>query len=92
LPSLREKLVGRLNGKRIRDWFATEEAAKAEATERNIKLRRLGSAAAEVDNALIIIASEGAGKFVADYKFWAHLRKERQVTMRAAVVFDIQNR
>jgi integrase len=55
-------IVGRPNGKRIRAWFSSEEAARAEATERNIKLRRLGEAAAEVDNALIVMASEGAGK------------------------------
>jgi integrase len=55
-------IVGRPNGKRIRAWFQTEEAADMEANERNIKLRRLGSAAAEVDNALIVMASEGAGK------------------------------
>jgi integrase len=55
-------IVGRPNGKRIRAWFSTEEQAEAEANERNIKLRRLGSAAAEVDNALIVMASEGAGK------------------------------
>jgi len=53
-------IVGRPEGKRIRAWFATKEEAKAEATERNIK-RRLGSAAATVDNALIVMASEGAG-------------------------------
>jgi integrase len=55
-------IVGRPNGNRIRAWYPTEEAAKAETTERNLKLRRLGSAAAQVDNALIVMASEGAGK------------------------------
>lgn len=55
-------IVGRPNGKRIRAWYSTEEQAEAEATERNIKLRRLGSAAAEIDNRLIVMASEGAGK------------------------------
>src|SRR5260370_39330910 len=69
-------IVGRPEGKRIRAWFATKEEAKAEATERNIKLRRLGSAAVTVDNALIVMASEGAGKL-------APFRK----TIRAAVDF-----
>jgi hypothetical protein len=55
-------IAGRPNGVRIRAWFSTKEAAKAEATERNLKLRKLGEAAAEVDNRLIVMASEGAGK------------------------------
>jgi integrase len=55
-------IVGRPNGKRIRAWFETEEAADMEAGERNIKLRHLGEAAAAVDNRLIVMASEGAGK------------------------------
>ena len=55
-------IIGRPAGKRIRAWFDTKEAAVAEATERNIQLRRLGSAAAIVDNALIVMASEGALK------------------------------
>ncbi len=53
-------IFGRPNGKRVRKWFASKEKATAEATERNIKLRKLGSAAAAVDNSLIVMASEGA--------------------------------
>jgi hypothetical protein len=53
-------ILGRPNGKRIRAWFPSKEKAAAEATERNIKLRKLGSAAAAVDNSLIVMASEGA--------------------------------
>ena len=53
-------ILGRPNGKRVRKWFASKEKATAETTERNIKLRRLGSAAAAVDNSLIVMASEGA--------------------------------
>jgi integrase len=54
-------ILGRPNGKkRVRAWFASKEKATAEATERNIKLRKLGSTAAAVDNSLIVMASEGA--------------------------------
>jgi integrase len=53
-------IIGRPNGKRVRAWFSSKEKATAEATERNINLRRLGSAAAAVDNGLIVMASEGA--------------------------------
>jgi hypothetical protein len=53
-------ILGRPNGKRVRAWFPSKEKAQAAATERNIQLRRLGSAAASVDNGLIIMASEGA--------------------------------
>jgi hypothetical protein len=35
-------IVGRPNGKRIRAWFKSKEAAQAEATERNIAMRKLG--------------------------------------------------
>jgi integrase len=40
---------GRPRGKRERAWFSSEEKAKAEATERNIKLRKHGT---EVDSVL----------------------------------------
>jgi integrase len=53
-------IVGRPNGIKKRAWFPTKEKATAEANERNIKLRRLGSAAASVDSRLIVMASEGA--------------------------------
>jgi integrase len=53
-------IIGRPNGKRVRAWFPTKEKAQAEATERNIKLRRLGSDSAQVDNSLIVMAQEGA--------------------------------
>src|SRR6202011_4910211 len=53
-------IVGRPNGVRKRAWFPTKEKAQAEATERNIALRRLGSSASAVDNALIVMASECA--------------------------------
>jgi hypothetical protein len=36
-------IVGRPNGKRIRAWFGTKEAAQAEATERNVAMRKLWS-------------------------------------------------
>ena len=75
-------IIGRPNGKRVRAWFSSQEKAKAEATERNIKLRRLGSAAAAVDHSLIVMASEGAeilrpfGKTVRDAVsfYHAHLK------------------
>ena len=35
-------IVGRPNSKRIRAWFKTKEAAQAEATERNLAMRKLG--------------------------------------------------
>jgi integrase len=75
-------IIGRPNGKRVRAWFSSKEKAQAEATERNIKLRRLGSAAAAVDHNLIVMASEGAeilrpfGKTVRDAVsfYHAHLK------------------
>lgn len=45
-----------------RAWFPTKTQAQAEATERNIKLRRLGQDSAKVDNSLIVMAAEGAAE------------------------------
>jgi hypothetical protein len=53
-------ILGRPKDKRVRAWFPSKEKAIAEATELNLKLRRLGSAAASVDHGLIVMASEGA--------------------------------
>jgi integrase len=55
-------IIGRPDGKRIRAWFTSKEKAQAEATERNTKLRKLGSEAVTVDNALIEQAKEAARK------------------------------
>jgi integrase len=59
-------IVGRPNGKRVRAWFSSQEKARAEATERNIKLRKHGS---EVD---LVLAQYGktvhdAVAFYAEY-------------------------
>jgi hypothetical protein len=54
-------IVGFPNGKRTRAWFTTKEKAKAEAEERNNTLQRLGEDVAEVDHALIVMATEGTG-------------------------------
>ena len=53
-------IIGRPNGKRVRAWFATKEKAQAEATERNAKMRKLGEDSVQVDNSLILMATEGA--------------------------------
>ena len=53
-------IIGRPNGVKKRAWFPTKTKAQAEATERNIKLRRLGQDSAKVDNSLIVMAAEGA--------------------------------
>jgi integrase len=53
-------IIGRPNGKRVRAWFPSKEKAQAEATERNIKIRKLGEHSAQVDNSLIVMATEGA--------------------------------
>ena len=53
-------IIGRPNGVKKRAWFPTKTEAQAEATERNIKLRRLGQDSAKVDNSLIVMAAEGA--------------------------------
>jgi hypothetical protein len=55
-------IIGRPNGKRVRAWFPTKEKAQAEATERNVKMRKLGSDSAQLDNSLIVMAIEGAAK------------------------------
>jgi integrase len=65
---------GRPNGKRVRAWFTSKEKAQAEATERNIKLRRHGS---EIDS---ILAKYGktvhdAVAFYADYLKARHASK-----------------
>jgi integrase len=53
-------IIGRPAGKRIRAWFATREQAEAEATERNIKMRRLGETAVTLDHDLLSAATEAA--------------------------------
>jgi integrase len=53
-------IVGRPNGKRIRAWFGTKEAAQAEATERNIAMRKLGQDAVSLDAVLAETARDGA--------------------------------
>ena len=45
-------IVGRPNRKRIRAWFKTKEAAQAEATERNLAMRKLGENAVALDAVL----------------------------------------
>jgi hypothetical protein len=76
-------IIGRPNGVKKRAWFPTRAKAQAEATERNIKLRRLGQDSAKVDNSLIVMAVEGAtelspfGKTIRDAVqfFKAHLKQ-----------------
>ena len=53
-------IIGRPNGKRQRAWFPTKEKAQAEATERNLKMRKLGEESVAVDNSLIVMAQKGA--------------------------------
>ena len=53
-------IVGRPNGKRIRAWFSSKEAAQAEATERNIAMRKLGQDAVSLDAVLAETARDGA--------------------------------
>jgi integrase len=53
-------IIGRPNGKRQRAWFPTKEKAQAEATERNLKMRKLGEESVTVDNSLIVMAQQGA--------------------------------
>jgi integrase len=53
-------IIGRPNGKRVRAWFPSKEKAQAEATERNVKMRKLGEDSVQVDNSLIVMATEGA--------------------------------
>jgi hypothetical protein len=53
-------IVGRPNGQRIRAWFDSKEAAQAEATERNIAMRKLGQNAVSLDAVLAETARDGA--------------------------------
>jgi integrase len=53
-------IIGRPAGKRIRAWFATKEQAEAEATERNLKMRKLGETAVTLDHDLLSAATEAA--------------------------------
>src|SRR5258707_2640569 len=57
-------IVGRPNGKRIRAWFKTKEEAKAEATERNIAMRKLGQNVVTLDATLAETAREGATRLL----------------------------
>jgi integrase len=51
-------ILGRPNGKPIRQWFSSKELAGAEATKRNAQLRRVGSVAGAADPAFIDMASK----------------------------------
>jgi integrase len=53
-------IIGRPNGRRIRAWFPSKEAAQAEATERNIAMRKLGKNAVALDAVLAETARDGA--------------------------------
>jgi integrase len=53
-------IIGRPTGKRIRAWFETKEQAEAEATERNLKMRKLGETAVTLDHDLLSAATEAA--------------------------------
>jgi hypothetical protein len=53
-------IVGRPNRTRIRAWFKTKEAAQAEATERNLAMRKLGENAVALDAVLAETARDGA--------------------------------
>jgi integrase len=53
-------IIGRPNGVKKVAWFPTKEKAQAEATERNVKMRKLGQDSAQVDNSLIIMAQAAA--------------------------------
>jgi integrase len=53
-------IIGRPAGKRIRAWFATKEQAEAEATERNVKMRKLGETVVTLDHDLLSAATEAA--------------------------------
>jgi integrase len=76
-------IVGYPKGKRTRAWFATKELATAEATERNLKMRKLGEVAVTLDHSLLSSATEGAtllkpyGKTVMDAVafYLEHLKK-----------------
>ena len=51
-------IIGRPNGKRTRAWFDTKEAAQAEATERNLKMRKFGESAVTMSGVLANMAIE----------------------------------
>jgi hypothetical protein len=53
-------IIGRPAGKRIRASFATKEQAEAEATERNVKMRKLGETVVTLDHDLLSAATEAA--------------------------------
>ena len=53
-------IVGRPNGKRTRAWLKTKEVAQAEATERNLAMRKLGENAVALDAVLAETARDGA--------------------------------
>jgi integrase len=53
-------IIGRPAGKRIRAWFESKEQAEAEATERNLKIRKLGETALTLDHDLLSAATEAA--------------------------------
>jgi hypothetical protein len=74
-------IIGRPNGKRVRAWFPTKEKAQAEATERNVKMRKLGSDSAQVDNSLIVMAIEGAAK-LAPFRAFRGRRRHRLALRR----------
>ena len=66
-------IVGRPNGKRVRAWFSSKEKAQADATERNIQLRKHGT---EVDSVLAQY-----GKTVHDaVAFYANYLRTRAVS------------
>ena len=52
--------IGWPNRTRIRAWFKTKEAAQAEATERNLAMRKLGENAVALDAVLAETARDGA--------------------------------
>jgi hypothetical protein len=73
-------IIGRPQGKRIRAWFATKEAAEAEASERNLKMRKLGETAVTLDHDLLSSATESAT-----------LLRSYGKTLRDAVAFYVQH-
>src|SRR3977135_3676403 len=75
-------IIGRPNGIRQRAWFKTQEAAKAEANERNINVQNVGGSVM-IDHALIADAKDAVarlqphGKSIRDAVtyYLAHLEK-----------------
>ncbi|HEY0791491.1 MAG TPA: hypothetical protein VGD78_10550 [Chthoniobacterales bacterium] len=51
-------IIGRPNGQRQRTWFPSRAAAQAEATERNLKMKRLGALAVTLDHDILSAATE----------------------------------